>query len=44
MLYEVITQGMIGAMSSQALASMITLQLSKTLGTQLNLDMIEIIV
>jgi translocation and assembly module TamB len=35
-------EGMIGSISSQALASLITTQLSKTIGTQFNLDMIEI--
>jgi len=35
-------EGMIGAISSQAVASAITSQLSRTIGTQLKLDMIEI--
>lgn len=35
-------EGMIGAMSSQAVASLLSTQLSKTLGNQLKLDVIEI--
>ncbi len=35
-------EGMIGSIGSQALAGMITSQLSKTIGAQFNLDMIEI--
>ena len=34
--------GLIGSISSNAVASVITSQLSKTIGTQLNLDMIEV--